>query len=144
LESFFIDAGSGKLIKKEKWATTGRTWTDDRLDGLNRIIPLGQDRFAVVISRSIETFDMRFRPLKVYALDPPPTKWAVQAVNDGAELAIRHESVRPYSVRFSWFSADSLQPIGGFKDLDLKMLGDRLPVTVFCSSVGREVSDNSE
>ena len=110
-EVFFISARDGSLLRSLRWDTKARGSYLELEDSRNRLIPLQDGTFVVVVDTEMLLYGSSFRLLKEFHFDSTSLNdmWAVQSVDSGRKIFLRHESARDGQVTYSWLDAGSLQ-----------------------------------
>jgi hypothetical protein len=116
LVAYTVDLSTGRLIRKQEWRTTlGMNWAR-RTDSEARIVVLSQGRYAVMASGTLHIYDGDGSILREKVLEAGT--WAVQAVDGGKVLLLRHGNAGPdgAETRYLWADADSLETLAAFDD----------------------------
>lgn len=112
LHAFFLHADDGSLANSWEWQTCVRK-DDGYGDSESRIIALDGARFLVDACGTLAVYANDFSLVRQYKLelDSPIDIWAVQSVDEGKQIFLRHEVLGALSVRYEWRDTDTFSLI---------------------------------
>lgn len=108
LRAFFLQADSGSLGNTREWQTCVRK-DEGSGDSESRMIALDSGRFLVDACGTLTVYATDLSVVRQYKLerDSPIDIWAVQSVDEGKQIFLRHELLGVLSVGYEWRDTDT-------------------------------------
>lgn len=128
MEAFLIRVKDGSLVSTMRWPTRLRISDNDLRDSECRLIPLSDGRFLVLSAGVMTLYSGNLELLKQQKLESATSgdMWAAQSVAEGHKVFLRHESMTPPQVGYSWLDSATLKveyTSPGYRDRDFLVQG---------------------
>lgn len=130
LEAFFVNAKTGSLIRIEHWPALPRKSADELRDSEGRLFPLHDGKLLVVNNKQLAEYspNLELSQNKLLEQGGRNDLWAVQTVDEGRQIFLRHESPETKHIQFMWLDSNTLEIRQELPDYPFRYLYNGFPM----------------